>query len=87
VIDSADSRRLASEAAEELGNLLEEEKLAGVPTLIFANKQDLLSAQSAAEVRCGVVSTLSSLSFFSAFLNLGSRCAIMAPLTYWCPLR
>lgn len=51
VIDSSDERRLGTEAAEELASLLEEDKLAGVPTLIFANKQDLLSAKSATEVR------------------------------------
>lgn len=34
----------------ELGQLLEEEKLGGIPVLIFANKQDLLSALSADEV-------------------------------------
>lgn len=35
----------------ELGQLLEEEKLGGIPVLIFANKQDLLSALSSDEVR------------------------------------
>lgn len=34
----------------ELGQLLEEEKLGGIPVLIFANKQDLLSALSSDEV-------------------------------------
>ena len=46
VIDSADTRRI-EEAGGELASLLEEEKLAGVPLLIFANKQDLLSAADA----------------------------------------
>ena len=49
VIDSADTRRL-EEAGAELASLLEEEKLAGVPLLIFANKQDLLSAASPDEI-------------------------------------
>jgi len=49
MIDSADKRR-TDEAAEELTSLLEEEGLAGIPVLIFANKQDLLGAMSAAEV-------------------------------------
>ena len=49
VIDSADRRRL-EETGVELGLLLEEDKLAGVPLLIFANKQDLLSALPASEV-------------------------------------
>jgi len=34
-----------------LDELLCEEKLCGVPVLIFANKQDLLNAQQADEVR------------------------------------
>ncbi|CAM9379352.1 unnamed protein product [Ectocarpus sp. 13 AM-2016] len=49
VIDSADRRRM-DETGVELGQLLEEEKLAGIPVLIFANKQDLLSALSSDEV-------------------------------------
>ena len=43
VIDSADSRRL-EETGCELSALLQEEKLAGVPLLILANKQDLATA-------------------------------------------
>ena len=38
MVDSADERRI-DEAAEELTTLLEEELLAGVPCLVFANKQ------------------------------------------------
>lgn len=45
VVDSADKARVG-ETNMELSNLMNEEKLEGVPTLIFANKQDLLSAQS-----------------------------------------
>lgn len=40
VIDSSDEPRL-EEAGVELNSLLAEEKLAGVPLLIYANKQDL----------------------------------------------
>ena len=54
VIDSADTVRL-EEVSKELAELLEEDKLAGVPVLVFANKQDLLSAMPAAEVRSGGV--------------------------------
>lgn len=43
VIDSADRVRMP-ETALELKNLLEEEKLAGVPLLVLANKQDLFNA-------------------------------------------
>ena len=39
-----------NECAEELQALLEEDKLAGVPLLIFANKQDLMSSLSADEI-------------------------------------
>jgi len=49
MFDSADKRR-ADEAAEELGSLLDEELLAGLPVLVFANKQDLLNAMNAADV-------------------------------------
>lgn len=49
VIDSADTRRL-EETRVELQSLLDEERLAGVPVLIFANKQDLMSALSTSEV-------------------------------------
>ena len=50
VIDSADRRRL-DETGAELNELLQEEKLAGVPLLVFANKQDLLNAAQADEVQ------------------------------------
>merc|ERR1712003_287064 len=43
VVDSADNRRFA-ESTEELLQLLQEDKLANIPVLIFANKQDLQSA-------------------------------------------
>jgi len=49
VVDSGDQARMA-ECVEELGSLLDEDKLDGVPLLVFANKQDLLSALSASEV-------------------------------------
>ena len=53
VIDSADRRRM-EETGVELGQLLEEEKLAGVPLLIFANKQDLLNALPPADISNGL---------------------------------
>merc|ERR1711975_78273 len=43
VVDSSDRKRL-EEAAAELAELLEEDKLGGIPVLVFANKQDLISA-------------------------------------------
>lgn len=43
-MDSTDDARM-EESADELSNLLAEEKLAGVPLLIYANKQDLDLAQ------------------------------------------
>ena len=49
VVDSADRRRV-DEAADELEHLLKEEKLDGVDLLVFANKQDLLTAMTPAEL-------------------------------------
>eukprot|EP00056_Hartaetosiga_gracilis_P020869 m.21683 g.21683 ORF g.21683 m.21683 type:complete len:122 (+) comp8748_c0_seq2:85-450(+) len=53
VIDSADQKRF-DETGEELGELLEEEKLQGVPVLIFANKQDLEAAAKASDIATGL---------------------------------
>ncbi|ESO98977.1 hypothetical protein LOTGIDRAFT_187225 [Lottia gigantea] len=53
VIDSADRKRF-EETGEELNDLLEEERLAGVPVIIFANKQDLVSAASATDISNGL---------------------------------
>ena len=50
VIDSSDSIRM-KECEEELRCLLEEEKVAGVPVLIYANKQDLNGSLSAEEIQ------------------------------------
>jgi len=49
VIDSSDHRRL-EESSQELKELLAEDKLAGVPLLVFANKQDLMQASPAEEL-------------------------------------
>ncbi|SCU71741.1 ADP-ribosylation factor-like protein [Trypanosoma equiperdum] len=49
VIDSADMERI-EEARTELHYILEEEKLVGVPLLLFANKQDIPEAASQEEV-------------------------------------
>ena len=49
VIDSADRKRV-EETLVELTNLMAEEKLAGVPLLVFANKQDLMTALAPKEV-------------------------------------
>lgn len=53
VIDSADKKRM-EETGVELNQLLCEEKLEGVPLLVFANKQDLLNALSADEISDGL---------------------------------
>merc|ERR1712110_1214950 len=50
VIDSSDRRRL-EESGQELRELLAEDKLGGIPVLIFANKQDLLQAVPADEIQ------------------------------------
>lgn len=39
---------------QELSELLEEQKLQGVPLLIYANKQDLLQAAQASEIARGL---------------------------------
>jgi len=52
VIDSSDKKRL-EETGEELRALLEEDKLAGVPLLVMANKQDLLTAMPQDEIAEG----------------------------------
>ena len=49
VIDSSDRRRI-QECGQELSDLIEDEKLAGIPLIIFANKQDLLQALPAGEI-------------------------------------
>merc|ERR1712110_442726 len=49
VVDSSDRRRL-DESTTELKELLAEDKLGGVPLLVFANKQDLLQAVPADEI-------------------------------------
>mmetsp|Transcript_25307 Transcript_25307/g.60101 ORF Transcript_25307/g.60101 Transcript_25307/m.60101 type:complete len:185 (-) Transcript_25307:35-589(-) len=49
VVDSADVRRLA-DCAEELQNLLHQEKLAGASLLVLANKQDLAGALAPEEI-------------------------------------
>lgn len=49
VIDSADEGRV-EETGVELNMLIEEEKLAHVPVLVLANKQDLSGALTAAEI-------------------------------------
>jgi len=53
VIDSSDRKRF-DETNQELSELLEEDKLHGVPLLIFANKQDLLNAARASEITEGL---------------------------------
>uniref|UniRef100_A0A0B7AKS9 ADP-ribosylation factor-like protein 3 n=1 Tax=Arion vulgaris TaxID=1028688 RepID=A0A0B7AKS9_9EUPU len=53
VIDSSDRKRF-EETGDELTELLDEDKLAGVPVLIFANKQDLLTAAKASEIAEGL---------------------------------
>ncbi|PWN95077.1 GTP-binding protein [Tilletiopsis washingtonensis] len=50
VVDSGDRARL-DDAREELWGVLGEERLAGASILIFANKQDIVGALSAEEIR------------------------------------
>lgn len=53
VIDSADRKRF-EETGVELAELLSDEKLASVPLLVYANKQDLLNAAAASEIAEGL---------------------------------
>ncbi|CAJ0575503.1 unnamed protein product, partial [Mesorhabditis spiculigera] len=53
VIDSSDKKRF-DETGMELMDLLEEDKLAHVPLLIYANKQDLVHAARASEIASGL---------------------------------
>jgi len=53
VIDSADKKRF-EETSVELNELLSEEKLIGVPLLVYANKQDLFNASPASELAEGL---------------------------------
>merc|ERR1712017_66732 len=49
VVDSSDRQR-TEEAADELNELLAEDKLALVPLLVYANKCDLINAQDPEEI-------------------------------------
>merc|ERR1719323_2746306 len=49
VVDSCDKERLG-ESSAQLKELLGEEKLNGIPLLVFANKQDLLTALGADDI-------------------------------------
>jgi len=53
VIDSADKTRF-EESGIQLAELLEEEKLTGIPVLLFANKQDLINAARTTELMDGL---------------------------------
>lgn len=53
VIDIADRKRI-EETGLELADLLEEDKLSGVPVIVLANKQDLVTALSPNEVADGL---------------------------------
>ncbi|KIO20999.1 hypothetical protein M407DRAFT_245629 [Tulasnella calospora MUT 4182] len=50
VVDSSDRLRMG-DCKEELHALLQEDRLAGASLLVYANKQDLEGAMSAAEIR------------------------------------
>lgn len=49
VVDAADPLRI-KEAHDELSQVLEEEKIAGLPLLVLANKQDLIGAMNPEEI-------------------------------------
>ena len=70
VIDSADPGRL-EETRVELDELLEQDKLNGVPVLVFANKQDLDLALKPDEV--SLFSGLSLLQYHDCTYTLYSK--------------
>jgi signal recognition particle receptor subunit beta len=49
VVDSNDRERI-TDAADELGKMLNEDELRDATVLVFANKQDLPNAMSVAEI-------------------------------------
>jgi len=53
VIDSTDRNRF-DETGQELQELLDDDKLSGVPLLVLANKQDLFSAAKASDIADGL---------------------------------
>lgn len=53
MIDSSDRKRF-EETGVELAELLTEDKLFGVPLLVFANKQDLFNSAPAGELAEGL---------------------------------
>jgi len=53
VIDSGDKSRF-EETGNELQELLFEDKLVGVPILVYANKQDLINSAAASEIATGL---------------------------------
>ncbi|CAG0892684.1 unnamed protein product [Darwinula stevensoni] len=54
VVDSSDRKRF-EETGEEFAELLQEEKLACVPVLVYANKQDLMNAAPASDIAQGLL--------------------------------
>ncbi|XP_057205103.1 ADP ribosylation factor like GTPase 3, like 2 [Triplophysa rosa] len=53
IIDSIDKKHF-EETGMELSELIDEENLAGIPVLVFANKQDLTAACPASEIAKGL---------------------------------
>jgi ADP-ribosylation factor-like protein 3 len=95
VVDSADQERF-DECKSELAKLVAEDKMAGIPVLIFANKQDLLSSKPPEEVGFFVfyfffLSLFLSSCYFSRGYIQGCRPGARAPprrslpLTRHCP--
>ena len=68
VIDSADRRRM-EESGVELKQILDEERLADTPLLIMANKNDLMNAMEASEVRDWRVNFFSLMCVYVIKLN------------------
>ena len=69
VVDSTDTRRF-EETSRELEELLADEKLANVPVLIFANKQDLETAARVDEVTINFLKTCFAMLTLLSFVDI-----------------
>ena len=63
VIDAADHRRM-EETSMELGQLVDEAKLADIPVLVYGNKSDLMNAMEQCEIEESVAPVLKGRNYF-----------------------
>ena len=63
IIDAADHRRM-EETSMELGQLVDEAKLADIPVLVYGNKSDLMNAMEQCEIEESVAPVLKGRNYF-----------------------